>query len=275
MPSLAADQPSFYYTTSTFNLTNSALLASNNVLGTGVSPASHNGPYTTSQFLSTAGHNRVVDFLAGRVLSAGIRVTYTGTTLNESGTITCYHSPDHGSAEGGNSADLQSNTGAEVKGFTRHPCELIVHPINADEVSYLRSERIEHALWPFYTGNSHETNYEGGTAYTNQLGADGNTFYTPTACAIIAVTGVPGSTFQIDYMAHMEFVGRAASSSLTPNEMDVSGAQAVLASAAGLLMRKQAYEGISNWEAMYEGLKSVMAPEMNIPADIHTLVQRL
>lgn len=69
--------------------------------------------------------------------------------------------------------------------------------------------------------------YSGGVVMQPNIGA---------APMVIAFTGVAGNTFMLDLCLHIEYIGTAASSNLTPTHADSRGFEAVQQAASSLYM---------------------------------------
>lgn len=267
-PSIANNAPSYYVTGSTFVGTRAAILSAANTLSTGFSAGYHNGPYTAEQLLR---YDAVPEpELAGRIVAVGVRVTYTGTTLNESGLCVSLCHPTHGNLAGATSTQLQSFAQADICPFTRKPCTSVISPAGINETSYPGPTEATNLriLYPFGPEGRFHTTYEGASApsYTNSITVDTITVFTGAPIHIVAVTGVAGSTFHADIIYHLEYTGPDTASMSTPNSVDVSSVYAILTSAAQLSTRKMADPSGSNWKLLMDGIRAAMGSPVALTA---------
>lgn len=257
-PSVANDVPSFYISGANFTGTRNTILSAASTLSTGVFAGTHNGPYGAAQLIRGSGAPE--SSLSGRVVAAGIRVFYTGTTLNQSGTITCLQHPTHGTLTGMTAGQAQSFTQSDVQPFTRKSCTLSVAPCAVQEAAYPTGYEASKTrlLYPFGADNVYHTTYEGDATFTSTATVDGNVVGLAAPIALIMVTGVAGSTFHIDYTIHLEYTGSTCAAVSTPNSVDVSSVYAILTAASQLGTRKMASPSSSNWKLLMDGVRSAM-----------------
>jgi hypothetical protein len=285
-PSLANDAPSLYYTNASYTGTTSTLntpfaTAGNATtaatLNTGWASLYHNGPFTSQQLTAT-GSDDYQTFAVGRMVAAGIRSQYTGTTLNESGLHYGYHDPSHESLSGLEAANIGQFGDANIVGVSRRPFLLPVFGISEKEMTFYNSDSsgangVVEQLYPYANSNNQWASAYASTTVINpyiQLSSLSTTaFYNVLGAPIgvYAVTGVAGQTFHIEFQVLMEFTGQAAATMLTPTHADISGTQMVRTAALQVPTLKIAQPTKSNWELMYSALGEVMsaAKPMVIP----------
>lgn len=285
-PCLANDLPSVYYTTSTYTGTTSTsnqiwATAGNGTTAatftTGWTSISHNGPFTAQQLTNTSTDD-YTPYVQGRIVAAGARAQYTGTTLNESGLFYGYHDPAHSSLSGISAATMGSFGDTNIKGVNRRPNTLAVFGVAEKEMTFYISDvtgtaGVVEDLYPFANGNyvweSTYNNY--GTTITPFITAASLPagYYTIAGVpvGVVAITGVAGQTVHVEYSSHLEFVGLGAASMLTPVHADVEGTQVVRTAALQLPAMQIAQPTKSSWELMYSALSSVLeaAKPMAIP----------
>lgn len=242
-PSLANNVPSMYFTNAAFNGTTSSILSANNVLISGISKADVPTPYPASQFLG------VNPTLMGRIVAVGVKISYVGTTLDQSGLYFCKHDPEHDSVINQSTAQLGSSLNTEVSPITRRPCTLNIFPTTTNEFR-LTASRVSDVY-------DNGTDSDSGRVYpfspTNIMNSFQDTINGVAVGApvgIIAFTGVPGSTIHIEYVAHMEFTGSQITGLATPNVADLQGATNVINAARDIVMMKQANPQKSSWDLM-------------------------
>lgn len=265
-PSVANDSHSYYYTTAGFGGSSAQILTANDTVVAGVTRGYHNGPYNTDQLLSVS--NVQEPSLYGRVVAVGVRVTYTGTTLNQSGLCTLLQHPVHGTLSGATTANLQSFGETDICPFTRKPCTLIIHPSAVAETGYptaLEANSTRY-VYPFGTDTRFATTFGGAVTYTDGITRGGVTFNAGAPIAVIMVTGVAGMSFHVDMVFHLEFAGSVASAAATPNSVDVSSVYAILTAASQLSTRKMAHPNESNWKLLMDGIRSAMGSPMVLTA---------
>jgi hypothetical protein len=257
-PCLANDGLVAYYTNSTYGYNSISPLSGPNTQTAGVSYASlSNLPYTTSQlttgeFASTLVTNR--EQVQGRVVSLGVRITYVGTTLNESGVYYVWSSPVHenavGIAQNGVSV-LGALADCDVCGTTRSPCEAVLFPVSATEAEYGGQNSITSAVTPIYPFSN------GSFTFNSDLSGTVAGINVGAHPLVIAMTGVAGSSYMVEVIQHCEFTGVATASSVTPSDADQAGFERVTAAAERIPQLKMAEPGKNMKEYMFTALKDI------------------
>jgi hypothetical protein len=227
-PSVANNGGAVMFTNVAYTQTSLSWVTATNVLQTGVQIGSlTNLPYTISQ-LDTQWSNNGAS-VTGRIVSVGVRISYTGTTLNESGQYYIYTDPNH------NNCTVVANTlsalgnlaDCDVCSVNRTPCETSIYPVTADETAYgfnAVGAPLSASVYP-YSGSCEQLN--GGSYSFNSVNMG-------TPVSVIAVTGVPGSTFLVEIVEHVEYTGSNTSALQTPSDADQHGFEIVSAAAARL-----------------------------------------
>jgi hypothetical protein len=272
-PALANDVPSIYYTTAAYALSSAgnlqpfATAGSSTVASTlnnGWTSISHNGPFTGAQ-LTDGITDDVSAFANGRIVCAGARAQYTGTTLNESGLYYGYHDPAHSSLSGIAPTAIGAFGDTNIVGVTRKPFMLPLFGTSEKEMVFSLSDvtglgGTTEQLYPLSNGNYQWSNaYASNSSlapYISVPSLSPTTYYQIQGAPIgvFAVTGVAGQTVHIEYVSHMEFVGQAASSMLTPVHADVEGTQVVRTAALQVPAMKIAQPNRTPWQLMYSAL---------------------
>lgn len=264
-PSTANDMPSFFYSGAAFTGTAATCLTATSVLATGVFTASHNGPYATSQLVK--GANEAQTELVGRVVTAGIRATYTGTTLNQSGMWTGLQHPAHGNLSSASNSDLSSFNDVDYCVVSRKPCTLAITPAKVEETTYATNESTNYRiLYPFGTDPRFHTTYDGTANFSYGQMRAGVAVYAGAPIALLVITGVAGATFHIDAVVHLEYVGSVCASAATPNSVDVSSVYAILTAASQLGARRMASPNDSNWKLLMDGIRAAMGSPIGLSA---------
>lgn len=213
-PALCNDFAQIWYTDS--NFTGTAITATMTATP-GVNPAGiANLPFSRAQLTTLDANNNAA--VQGRIVSAGIAIKYIGTELNRGGRIICYSDPGHGSINGATSASLGSKLEAEFStpGPQRSKCWIVANAIDSTELSYADSDTSDPGaeatiklVYPFSQGEP-LSNTAGDLNYGQ-----------PIMGAVI--TGVKGDAYEFEVILHVEYIGAAAQSQLTPNMSDPDG----------------------------------------------------
>jgi hypothetical protein len=249
-PTLANDQPSIWYTTAAFTGTSVTPLSANNTLTTGVSTSTVNLPYNTAGLSSVNGAYAVF----GRIVSSGLRIRYTGTTMNESGAYYCYVSPTHDNVAvtASNVNSIGNLLEATVSTIDREPCSIAAYGINDNETTYGNSNSAitNNIVFPYASVN---TAFNGGFTYA----VNGVTSGSPIG--VIIFTGVAGSSFVVEGIQHSEYAGPSAATLATPSDADTVGFDMVQAAAAILPLKKQEPQNMHSppLQLLLDGLKEV------------------
>lgn len=258
--SLASDLPSGYYTEDpNFSYANVNILSADSTLNPGVARLYHDGPYTGSDLVSVGGARPTA---MGRVVAVGVRVTYTGTTLNESGTISLLAAPGHTNITGFNTGGIQGFSQTNICPFGRKPCTLSLVPTAMNDSEY-HSVGEGNSIDLVYPWASDAAFYSSTTRTTASTSVDvltvgATTFNSAAPFGIIAVTGVAGNEFHADIVFHLEYTGKKVASVCTPNSVDVSSVQAILTAANQLSTRKMAHPNDKPWKLLMDGIRAAM-----------------
>lgn len=272
-PCLANDLPSVFFTTSTFGggpgtplqpwATAGTFGTSNATLNAGWAFANHNGPYSaitlTQNNLQSAGTGMTY----GKMVAAGLRTQYVGTTLNESGLYTCYHEGSHASLSGASANNLQSFADADITAVTRTPCSLSIFAVNPLELVYgkavgrANNGHLVEQLYPFSLEDSHWSDAFNGQAGKSPVIGPGSVYAAGVPVGATTFTGVPGQVIHCEMIFHMEYSGVAAAANLTDNEPDMEGVAMVQQAALNIPAQKFARPKDSPWQIMHSCLKKV------------------
>lgn len=171
-----------------------------------------------------------------RIVSFGVRVTYTGTQLDMGGQIAGFFDPSHNGV--GQTVDWT------LANMTTQPY-----------VSYEAVDRRMNFQLQTASVDAHEVSFEPGNRLYS-LNLDGGNHDTSTytgvrndAIGVIMVVGKPGTTFNLEIVTHVEYVGAPCSSAVTPTHTDARGFE-VVQQAAGQLARSTASNRNDNWQVM-------------------------
>jgi hypothetical protein len=259
-PSLGNDAVNAFFTTSSYTGTVASPLSANNTLNVGVQTATpSNLPYSSAQLFTST--TIAEPFVSGKIVSLGLRVNYTGTTLNESGMRYCYVDPTHFSVSGMGTAALGTMAQADIRMFTRANCEASVSAINADELimsdeADITSGTGTGVLYPYSGGLiAFQTTYQGATSFSYaNTGTTATNVGSPVL--VVLVTGVSGMSFHVDLVTHAEFAGINTQSMVEPNPADTEGSHIVMNAAGKLLQNKMSSNKSTGWAAMHQELSN-------------------
>jgi len=253
-PSWCNDLPQGFYTGPTYsaNANLISIMSATNVLYTGVLPIIvSNLPYGTADVtVSNAAYTSDQStLLQGRVVACGLRITYTGTTINESGVSYCYVDPMHENVFGvsNNGSTLGSLLQTDVKGVTRDPCHMSIYPVNDIEILYgtaapnnESSSTGQAAATQFFYNMSPSCGGQmptstGSVALYNAAEASslftGSTVVVPAAIAGYYVNTSAAANFLVEMIVHCEYIGPKVATLATRNIADPVGfahAQSIL-----------------------------------------------
>jgi len=235
-PSLASDLPVGYLSNSAYISTTAAPLTASNVFNTGITRVlMPNIPYTAAQLLTNA--NTGGQVVSGRIVSCGVKITYTGTTLNESGVYYIYASPTHENvlAVANSVSAVSSQVDAEICAVSRKSCASRMFPVAPHEAEYTFTSFSSPSSSPVvytYPYSSNDANQNNG--YVDAYGLpqpSSIVTYVGAPVCIIHATGVAGSSFLVEYVQHIEYTGVAAAANATVTDADQRGFEIVTAAA--------------------------------------------
>lgn len=261
-PTLASDMPVAFVSNGSFTLSAATCLSASNTLSTGVSRVyMPNLPVSSTDLVFTANNNNAT--VSGRIVSCGVSVQYTGTTLNESGLVYCYRSPTHnnvvvipGTPTSAGTDTISAYTEVGIESFDRMRCELVDFAASAQETAYPTSSELSSdsevatlCVSPFSQGNQ----YLNG-AFTQSVGS----VRMGSCTMVIMVTGKSQEPFHCDLITHIEYTGQKVASLVTPSHADPAGFQSVLTACQNIQSIKTANPKMSNWNAFTSALKTVV-----------------
>lgn len=258
-PTLANNEPVAYYSTSTWAGSTTQVLSANDTLQTGINLATMaNLPYSSSQL--TGGADKESATVVGRIVSCGLRITYTGTTSNESGTFYVYSDPLHQNftVVGSNAAALGVLPDCEVCAVTREPCELSAYPVDQYEHLYGNSWPTS-SLTPLIHPYSLNTTAFGASAYTKVSSIAGTNVGVPVA-GVYFTGAQTGATYLVEVITHAEYVGSTVGAAVTPSDSDMRGFEIVTAAAQRIPQLKMTKpHGTPIISLMKDGLSEVFS----------------
>lgn len=231
-----------------------------------------NLPFSHTQFDNGGFIDGATDSnLTGRVVSVGIRATYTGTELKRGGQVMYHCSPSHGNVSGQTSDFATASRETIVYQCDRKYKTGIISAINMPETEL--SSRAGAAdlvglsntdgLYPFTSSYAWLASQSPTTAnYTGYPYFSGRRVGSPVA--MMTFTGETGTSYYVEIVTHVEYAGNAASAMARSNPSDVQGAQRVAEASQSLSRLLGDDPGKDPWAAMY-GVLSDMAKEA-VPA---------
>lgn len=282
-PCTANDLPSVYYTTAgyphgsatdLFPWASGGSHAAPATHAAGWATAKHNGPYPSNQLIckgiAPAGSLPFPE-VSSRIVSAGYRIQYTGTTLNESGMYTCLQDPAHRCLSGQDVGSLQTSADTLVEATSRNPCMLRMHGIFEHEMGFselepnpsvvgLVNDVQTRNLYPFSSTNLWRTDNTSADATAIYLSSSGaaNTGATIAGApsGVILAIGKAGESVHVEVTIHLEYVGQAPSLLYTPVSADPMGAQLVRTAALTIPAKMQSNPKGDAWGAILSGIKA-------------------
>lgn len=281
-PSPWNDVVQIWHSTSSWASTDGAIkiLSANNALVTGITAGyNSNLPYTLAQgvnsgYIVETGNSPV----GARVVAAGIRIQYSGTTLNTSGMSYCLVEPQHQSISGMTQAILGTYAECDIAPNSRKPCYLTTFPIAevdflyTNNGSYPNNETATSVAYPGYAsaGDSFiaAADVPSGPSYTFEDPTHSYTYNWCPPIAGIIFAGVAGETVHLEYIIHAEYSGQLSANMATPNFTDPTGLNQVISAASQLGAKMLAEPNRSRWSLLRDGLVDGvrMAAPIAIPA---------
>lgn len=271
-PSVANDMPSIFYTGASYTggpavplqpwATAGTFGSADATLNSGWLTARHNGPYNALTLTQNSTVFNASGATSGKIVCAGLRTQYVGTTLNESGLYTCYHDGTHSSLSGATSNNLQSFAQADVSAITRKPCMLNAFAINPLELVYPKvanrgnNAHLCEQLYPYALEDAFWSDSFNGSAGKTPV-TNGGLYFVGVPVAAITFTGVPGQIIHCEAIFHLEYAGIAAGPNVTDNEPDPDGVAMVQQAALNVPSVKFSRPRDSPWQIMYSCLKKV------------------
>lgn len=269
-PTISSDLPNVYYTLGTYTGTSTTTIKpwdSNGASGVnaGLSAqwafSTHGGPHLAANLYNT--------HTSGKIVSCGMRIQYTGKLTDEAGTIVCYHPPTHANLTGISQSNLLIYEGVEVRSNNREPCLLSVFPVDANEFAFsgetvpntFGSTLKTSTLYPLCNGSCEWQDPYGGTSNSEvhwaPAGTSAGTYRMGIPSGYIVINATPGSTFHVEVINHLEFVGRQADYALTDTGSEPSNCLKVVAAAKEVPRAKMADPKRSLWSCLMSELKEV------------------
>lgn len=265
-PCVAGDIPSLYVSGVTFAGT------SPNPVAAGMTPVNVNAPWASAQLTPTGTNGFTAPDLGGRIVSWGLKVRYTGTTLNQSGQTFCLTSADHSDLSGYTINTIANQAETSVEAFGRKDCLVCGGSATSSEMEY-GMDRASSQMMVMAAGGTSgaslsysaamaEILYPCSQGYNEQnpnatvvVPGSAQTMRLPAVPTCVLMSGVAGQSFYYEYVVHLEYVGLLASAFLSPNHVDSQSAQIVRAAADSVPLAKQAAPHKSFFTLMKEEMK--------------------
>jgi len=261
-PCLANDYPFIFHSNELYAQTDVNPLQGDDTLRVGVTRVPMaNLPYPAAQFVGDGVRSNV----AGRVVSASMRVWYTGTTLQQSGSIMSFRHPEHQSVQYFDVEEVKSPMNSDNLGQHRDTVIETYDRRKRDATDFAESEaeleirdifespatpliRSTLALYPYSQGAQ---SFFDGAVYSTYTTTGIANVGVPTS--ILFIQGFPGSSFSYEVIMHAEYNGLRTAAHATPTPSDAEGSRRVMSAAAGVATRKQAAP-CSNTTALLRGI---------------------
>lgn len=187
-----------------------------------------NSPYPSGVFSANYNSAGTTGTCTGRMISFGASIEYTGTTLNQGGTYYSYIAPDHGNinspvyfpGSGTVGGTLGNMLETSIKAVSRRKEWLVMSSSTDREYSYPDAND-QQASWGL-ADNPYALLYP----YSSGLALYPGSLLGATPAMIVA-TSSAASAFQVEVIAHAEYMGASATASLTPSHADSVGLEIV------------------------------------------------
>lgn len=216
--------------------TSDGIISASNTLATGVT--SHqlvSLPFNTSTLIT--GYANDTQPIQGRLVCAGLKVSYAGSSASAGGLIRCVTSTARLPIGNLSLSYLDSLQSCSLERFSpSREYGLNVFPVSEEEKSFTTTREGTSNTRPVYPLSG------GSTYWTSKLQASPTAgvsavFGTagvnmPCPIAGIIITGAPGQPFLVELVEHLEFIGSTVSYATTKNDIDVDGSSSVIAAAA-------------------------------------------
>lgn len=224
--------------------------------GTDISlPAADPGAAWSKVSFSTLPFAATATGIEARLISMAARVTYTGTALDLSGMFVSFCEPDHNPVTATSLDSLAVLPYAKVENTKRRMGNLTpIFGVKPTETTY------NSRPWPL-------GNYTGSTGW--------DAFYQGGFAGFV-VTGVPGTTFNVELIEHVEYIGRSAAAGLSVSHTDSRGFEMVQ-QAGSQLASYLATSARAAWPTMrsllVEAARDVATAAMPAPAQLIRLLR--
>jgi len=233
--------------------------ATADVLKTGVSAVNMtNIPYTTTQIWRNNISN-VGTVVSGRIVSVGVKVTYTGQLNTTSGVISSFYDPAHLNTVCGLTANTLFNRKETVICPTvpGESCFISMTPTQPSEFGYGNTEEAEAVS----AGNAASAEFQIAMNYpwvSTTIWANNSSTVAGGAVGVVSLAGLTaGASFYYEIVTHLEYVGELADPISTPAHSDYEGMQRVVA-VAGQLPAIMASNPKQRWgDAFMRALRDV------------------
>jgi hypothetical protein len=184
-----------------------------------------NLPYDYSTLTTAVTTSNARSVVEGRIVSASLRVYYTGTTLNSSGQYYGYSDPDFESVvsdphvqtadatAGYTVSTLGEKDSCEIKFADRAGLQIIFVPPSDNMTDYPQNNaNATRKSFPYSNGLTH--------------GVDGVGVGVPTG--VICITGIKEQPFYFEAVTHAEYIGPGVPQALlSPSYSDTVGVDAI------------------------------------------------
>jgi len=234
-PSLANNATMLWKSTATYGQNtykvDSALEAGGQISSDGCP----NLPYTQAQLTSSgAGDVKVV----GRIVSAGLEASYSGTLLDRGGNYYVYSSPNHNNTLPTQNSELTSRQQCLVTTIGEKPVMTAVSAIDSDEVDFTGSPSLSDIqnLYPYSQDQYVHSNYTG-------IGAP---------VCIIAFVGKAESPIRVRVRLHCEYAGELAQTNLSPSHSNVIDFNAIQQAKSQMMAQRSDGKIVNQKSTMFE-----------------------
>lgn len=226
-----------------------------------------NLPYARTQFIKSSPSQSLV---AGRIVSVGLRVRYTGNDINLGGQVYALREPYHASVQ------VRTNAGGlpfpatydwwgakiqtRITNFNRSWTDIADFAYSREEQDILSWTTADNTmrnaaaaetvlLYPFSNGENDFFDNVGVQTRT----VNGTQVGIPTLGLIF--TGTPGQPVAIEYIIHVEYTGPPTAGATSPSDADPVGAETVREAAADAQAATHATDERTFGQAVFESVE--------------------
>jgi hypothetical protein len=220
-PCLSSDGEAVLHTTSAYTGVGDDIIDAT----VGVTAAALPNPYTSAQLTNSTDYGSPV--IAGRIVSASLRIQNLCKLVDESGVISMLSAPNRENLATYNVAALGAFRETVVQPYRKGKLyELTTSAISRNECEYPN----EYSK----AGNANQETVIRTFPFSNGQCIDAVSVAEGGAPMKMLFSGVAGSSFLWEVVIHAEFVGALASQAETPNESDPAGFELVQSAASRL-----------------------------------------
>lgn len=216
-----------------------------------------NLPYTAEQAWNTANIQNAS--VSGRIVSVGMKATYTGTELSRGGMMAALTTSDHRNLNQMSWVDITSYTDCVRVPVTRKSFELVASAVDPNECDFAEAAEVN-----TYVNEESSAKIQCFYPYSQGQRAVENWPDIGAPIMAIVATGSPGNTFQIEIIQLVEYIGRPTNSYNTPSHSDIDGLSKVLNAAGKTPGTRASNPNLSQAQAFTSNLYQTIVDNQDI-----------